>query len=268
MSFAILIPTREREEQRAWNFMYEAGLGDITHFVTDQKDIFRLQKEFPSANFIRTPKDLPKGIGHKRQWMVENVQKEIGARYVLMLDDDLQFYARKAEGDWHLRNATTTDLISMVTMIKDLLEIDGYPMVALSARQGNQHFENEIEFNKRTCTAYGVDIEFFLDQEIRFDRLGLMEDFDVTLQILRLGEKIPMVAKYAWGQRGSNRAGGCSLYRTPELQSECAERLAELHPGFVKVVEKKMKTGHADWKVRKDVRVQWKKAYESGLEEE
>ena len=56
--------------------------------------------------------------------------------------------------------------------------------------------------------------------------------------------------------------GGCSTYRTMELQGAAAEKLAAKHHPFVKVVIKKTKTawGGAE---RKDVIVQWKKAYQS-----
>ena len=64
-------------------------------------------------------------------------------------------------------------------------------------------------------------------------------------------------------QSGSNKDGGCSTYRTYEIQAAAAEKMARLWPDFVKVVEKKVK-GWGPMSIRKDIRVQWKKAYVSG----
>jgi len=261
----IFIPTRRREEQRTWKYLYEAGLNDMVRIVCDEDDRKRLEKQHPEMIFCVTPESVS-GIGHTRQWICEQGPVLTGARYVLMMDDDQQFYARKTEEDWHLRNATTTDIISMVTLMNELARDTDSPMIGLSARQGNQNYTEQIVYNKRIHNTYVIDTVAFAKNGVRFDRMPLMEDFDTALQFLRLGLKTTMVAKYAWGQRASNAAGGCSLYRTNDLQSQAAERLAALHPDFVKVVIKKPKTGWKNLEVRKDVRVQWKKAYESGLE--
>ena len=90
-----------------------------------------------------------------------------------------------------------------------------------------------------------------------------MEDFDVTLSLLELGYPNRITYKYAWGQGRSGDDGGCSLYRTSEMQKNAAIRLAEFHPRTVKVVNKRSKTkwGGLDSEVRVDVIVNWKKAF-------
>jgi hypothetical protein len=93
-----------------------------------------------------------------------------------------------------------------------------------------------------------------------------MEDFDLTLQLLRLGKPNRVFFEYCWNQRDSGATGGCSKYRTPEMQSDAAHRLAEMHQGFVKLVTKKSKDTSTSWKGMKervDVIVSWRKALES-----
>jgi hypothetical protein len=58
---------------------------------------------------------------------------------------------------------------------------------------------------------------------------------------------------------GSSADGGCSTYRTPELQAQAARLLAELHAPYVKVVEKETKTAWGGG-TRTDVMIQWKRA--------
>jgi hypothetical protein len=96
-----------------------------------------------------------------------------------------------------------------------------------------------------------------------FDRLKVMEDFDFTLTLLENGGRNAVTLDYVWNQTGSNQPGGCSDYRTAEVQAKAAKELAKLHPGVVKVVEKEVigKTSWGGMKTRTDVRIQWRKAY-------
>jgi hypothetical protein len=93
----------------------------------------------------------------------------------------------------------------------------------------------------------------------------MMEDYHVTLSLFERGEKNVVITDAAWDQcKGSGAPGGFSHYRTQETQAAAAEKLAELHPKTVKVVEKTPKTGSGGFAgTRKDVRVQWKKAYQT-----
>jgi hypothetical protein len=89
-----------------------------------------------------------------------------------------------------------------------------------------------------------------------------MEDFDVTLQLLRKGHRNAVLNQWAQDQGTSNAPGGCSTYRTPEVQAAGAYGLQKLHPDFVTVVDKETKQAWGGG-VRKDVRIAWKKALES-----
>ncbi len=144
---------------------------------------------------------------------------------------------------------------------------EGYALVGISARQGNNRQEDTRVFNTRMNNAYAMHCDTLRKNPIRWDRMPLMEDFDVTLQLLRLGYENAVLYEFAWNQSGgSSAAGGCSGYRTNEMQAQCAGRLKELHPDFVTVVTKKAKGGA--WKgmeERKDVRMQWKKALASAV---
>ena len=94
---------------------------------------------------------------------------------------------------------------------------------------------------------------------ITFGRLEVMEDFDVALRLLRAGHDNVILNNWANNQAGSGKEGGCSHFRTPELHAACASKLASLHPGFVKVVQKTTK-GAWGGGTRTDVNIAWKKA--------
>jgi hypothetical protein len=256
----ICIPTKGRLKQKTWKMLHAAGLGPITYFVCEPEDAARLRQQrasLPDAQFMECG---VQGIHRVRQWIVDNCQSP----YVMMLDDDMEFFRRKGDGDWHLKKCNSVDLRHMLLEVRTLLSIDGYPLVGISARQGNNRQEANVVFNTRMNNAYAMDVEILRHHGIRWDRLPLMEDFDVTLQLLRLGYDNAVLYEYAWNQNGgSNAQGGCSGYRTNAMQTMCAEKLKELHPEFVRIVTKKAKAGWKGMEERKDVVIQWKKALAS-----
>lgn len=197
------------------------------------------------------------GIGPTRQWIVENC----GGR-VLMLDDDLDFFVRRKDDHTKLIKASPADISRMLTAVHSAL--DRYAHVGIAVREGANRDTRPIIENTRLLRALAYRTDVMLKHKVRFDRSPVMEDFDVALQLLELGYPSACINGWAQDQPGSNTAGGCSTYRTSEVQAQGATTLAKLHPDFVTVVEKPpLKSGGWDGKPRLDVRIQWKKAFES-----
>lgn len=196
-----------------------------------------------------------RGIGAVRQWMIDNSPDK-----VLMLDDDLRFYKRRADDRKLLEKASDVDIAAMFAAIEETL--DEHPLVGVASREGaNRNIEKMIE-NTRVLRLLAYRSSELRERGIRFDRVPVMEDFDVALQLLRAGRKNVILNDYAHNQEGSGLSGGCSTYRTREVQSEAAHKLAQLHPGLVNVVTKVTKGAWGGGE-RQDVIVKWKKAYES-----
>ena len=210
--------------------------------------------------------DNLKGISQVREWVKSEAIKS-GWKKLFFCDDDMRFYVRKAPGDWHLRYMEPDEIPGMFDMLEEWLE--EFQHVGISARQGNNNNELGWDFCCRMCNFYGYNVEIFKEHpELSFATTQVMEDFQMCLELITRGWPNFMSYNYAWGQKSSNAPGGCSTYRNAQMQAEAAEYLAGRFPDFVKVVEKKPKTGWEGMEVRKDVRVQWKKAYSStGLED-
>lgn len=199
------------------------------------------------------------GIGNVRQFLCEQNQ-----RYILMLDDDQMFFQWKSSEDYHLVKCTDEQFIQLYHDIHKLL-MEGHPFVGIGSRQGNNnHFPQRIVENCRNCNSYGIDTEVLYDYDIKFNALPLMEDFHVQLSLLTNGFKTLCITDRVWNQYGSGAKGGCSTYRTKELQEQAAKGLKEAFSDFVKLVIKKNKTGWEGLENRTDVIVSWKKAYEYG----
>jgi hypothetical protein len=197
-----------------------------------------------------------KGIGATRAWILRQWKGD----KVMMLDDDMYFYRRKHMESPKLKRAKPKHLRKMFARVEELLE--DYPMVGLSARQGNNNVDHEFVTCTRAMNAYAFDVDVIL-KNVALGRVPVMEDFDITLQLLRAGYANAVLYKYCWNQVGSNASGGCSEYRTAEVQSKAAHKLKKLHPEFVTIVEKKAKTTWTGMQTRTDVRIAWQKAFRS-----
>lgn len=202
-------------------------------------------------------------IGKVRQFIVDRHDvKKLGPK-ILMLDDDLNFSKRRKDDPKKFEIVVPSDFTAMLKRIEKLL--DRFAHVSIRHRE-MAHEAEETEYCVRALRALAYDVKVLRENKVRFDRLTVMEDFDVTLRLLRLGFPNAVIADYVQNQRGSGNAGGCSTYRTLEVQAEGARMLAAAHPDFVKIVTKKTKGAWGGGE-RTDVKISWKKAYLSSERE-
>lgn len=200
------------------------------------------------------------GIGKVRQWIIDNSDGK-----VLMLDDDLDFFVRRLDDRTKLTKASPRDINNMLMACDAAL--DKYAHIGIATREGaNRNVEPIIE-NVRLLRALGYRADILKHLKVRFDRIPVMEDFDVALQLLERGHPSACINHWTQDQPGSNTEGGCSTYRTSEVQAQGAHGLSQRHPEFVTVIEKPpLKSGGWDGKPRTDVRIAWKKAYNHGVQ--
>lgn len=200
------------------------------------------------------------GIAATRQWVLDTATQP----YVCFLSDDIFFARRIAgltdKGNPKVDKCTPADMDAMFTTLLGWLRDEGFAHVGIG-RKNLIHTMQEVEEVTRMNDAYAYDVAQVQAVGARFDRQPLMEDYDMTLQLLRAGLPNRVTYHWCWDQRGSNQAGGCSDYRTAAMQAQCARQLAAAHPGLVTVVERTAKTGWDGMQERLDVRVAWKKAY-------
>lgn len=249
----IVIPSSGRPEK-------QVTLAQLPPILQDRTKLALYERELedyaacPGQRWVM-PKTVT-NIGEKRKYLMTACK----TRYLLMLDDDLTFAYRQAILHPKLTTLGPDDpeLLSMFNLWYHLIR--KYAHVSLSSRQGNHLVTVPYKELGRVCCAYMYDLKRVRESKVVPGRNPPMEDFDLTLQLLRAGLPNAMIYKYCCNQVGSNAQGGCSQMRTPEKQVIVANRLAALHPGFVKVVIRKTKS----WKgleTRTDVVVSWKKAY-------
>ena len=258
MKERIFIPTRGRiGNQLTYDFLTKDVIEKYDVTLVCPKDELRKHLML-GYNAISSPIE---GITKKRQIIMEYAQAMKIDR-VMMIDDDLDKWAIRIDNNhWKLRPAKKKEVEFIIRNIFDLL--DKYPLAGISERFGNNRlFPAIVKECTRQTQVHALDVKKFFEIGARFDRLDLMEDFDVTLWFLTHGYKNAKLVTCTADSFRQNK-GGCKIYRTNELQNKAARQLRNLYKDFVTLVTKKSKSGWEGMATRTDVRVQWAKAYES-----
>ncbi len=251
----IFIPTLNRVEQLTYRHL-PPKLRQQVIFISPER------MGIPDgAAWIPQPSHV-KGIGPTRQYILDYSLDCLEDPAVVMLDDDLRFATRREDDPSKFRDSTPEEVEDLFVQIERLLD-KGYAHVGVSTREGGNREIARMLYNTRLLRVLCYRSDILKQEGVRFDRIHLMEDFDVTLQLLRKGYTNVKINWIVHDQKGSNVTGGCSTYRTMEEQARAAYRLKELHPEFVDVVTKQTKTAWGGQE-RTDVRIQWKRAYNAG----
>lgn len=255
----IYIPSKGRVGKLPTLDNLSPELLERTKLVVDNEEYYDYSDYLLTVNdVLRLPKGLT-GIHNVRQWCIDNADTS----YIFLLDDDMTFFKR-LDGSVKLEKTSDEQLNEAFNTMLDWLEFE-FPLVGMSARQGNNHVDEPYREATRQMNFHGINVKEFKQLGLRFDGQAVMEDFHLVLTLLSKGIPNRVFYQYCWNQIGSGESGGCSTYRTWELQKECAEELAFKFPEFVTVVKKKTTSTWKEFGERYDVRVQWKKAYEQGL---
>lgn len=208
-------------------------------------------------NIVLCPK---KTIAAKRAWIIENCP----TKYLIMIDDDLQFYIRRDLEGWRLRYSDKgEDINIMFEAVYKSLKEDGYVHVGISDRSGNNHVKGLAAENTRMFgfLAYNRDVVL---KNVEFNRVKFHEDFDINLQLLYKG--YPNLVYYYFAKHdiaGFNSEGGVSTERTLENHNNSVRNFAEVNKGFCTVRTTKKKSQEDEFSERLELIIYWKRAFES-----
>lgn len=252
----LVIPTCGRwRNQPTLGALWEARL-PVTLVVQQEErsQYIWLREPYPECSIAVLPPHITT-IAPTRQWIMENVGS---SDHICMLDDDLTFYRRRTDDRTKLTDVLPDDLERAFDEMD--LKLSQFGHVGFAAREGANRITDPLVYNTRIMRVLGYDRGLLAGLGIRFDRLEVMEDFDVALQLLEKGIPNCLLNNYAHNQAGSGNVGGCSHFRTAALQAANAVKLQLLHPGVVSVVQKRTLAAWGGGE-RTDVRIQWKKAF-------
>ncbi len=202
-----------------------------------------------------------KGISATRDWIMEHAHRK-GFKRIVMLDDDLVMQRKRADGK--ISNLEPAEYEQAFKWLDTTLKTRAH--ASFGPRFLGYDLDVKEMVGKRMMYVLGYNVPEVRRAKGSFTRgmppMPVMEDFHMTLQLLKAG--LPNVLSLEWrvSPYASNYAGGCSTWRNLERINASAKRLAALHPGLVTLRPKKNWNGleGEQW----DVTVGWLKALKQG----
>lgn len=243
----IVIPTKGREgNQMTLSHLPESLRIHTTLFIPEGET-------HNHPKIYVEPRQMHKG--EKVQHMLDGF---FGRKFI-MCDDDLRFSSKALRED-RLHPASEEEIEKGFHKVWELL--DTHPIVGIHQRFMGHLCESSVVPCGRTFAAFGVNIDLLPSGIENLNSWMVCEDAVLQLSVLSKGGSTPVIGTLFWDQcGGSNASGGCSTYRTPEVQKEHVLRLKEKFPEFVTLKEKAPVSGWFAGAPRLDYILYVSKAY-------
>lgn len=258
----IVIPTRNRVGKQLTLDSLTVGLRAKTVLVCPESEVRRHTGRVDDSVELLAQPDENFTIAQKRKWIVEHFHRK-KVQKIIMLDDDLRFYCKRDDDPKLIRQAEKSDVDRWFGELFEVLSPE-IPHDSIHSRMGSQQWTHGWRTG-RAMYVLGYYLPIVAKRAV-FGRIETREDMDVTLQLLSAGYPNAVCTSFiseqraGWGGGVGNTIGGCDGQRTIKSSDADADRLAELHPGLVRVVEKQYRASVP----RKEVVCAWGNALRDG----
>lgn len=228
-----------------------------TYLVVQEHEYDEMVEKYPTANVWKLPSGT-EGLALTRAIIAQQWE---GERY-FCLDDDLKFVRLNPETLKANREITEQDFDDMIRMVEEKMD-EGYVHGGLAV---NNTPPSPEPFNY--CSRIYTNV-FYSEKlpvsEVTWyvDKKQCAQDFYVNLQLLTKGYQNVVFNHFRVDTAATNAKGGVETYRTIEWNNKWQDFIAESFPQFAETYEKVQASGPWAGKVKKALRIKWKKAYES-----
>jgi hypothetical protein len=199
--------------------------------VVRQDEAVSYRKHNPFANVLAMDKGV-NGLSATRQWILEHAKE----RFHVQLDDDITGFCFKPRSKVYggvRRIYKETPIIEAVRTMRSWIE-EGLAHVGMSERfMAARPSPRPYYENGRTGQFMMYDLRVLRKLNVRFDRVRLMQDLDMNLQLLRAGYPNRVLTKISYVAKPEDYAGGVASYRDDKLKEQMCKKLARLHKGIV-----------------------------------
>jgi hypothetical protein len=179
----------------------------------------------------------------------------------VILDDDLVFSQFSADG----KLITVRDPLRLDEMFVQMeYLLNDYALVGVHPRQNATENPKGYTLNSRIICMQGINRRKI--GQVKVDQFPILADVVLNCTLLARGQANAILTTFFQDHGPCQASGGCSVYRTPEMQRNAVEYLSKRFPGFVKVVERRPKVAKWMGDVRYDYTCQWKRLYAAGLD--
>lgn len=235
----IYIPSRGRADKVTTLQALPAGLRESCTIVVrhDEADLYKSKPEF-FGKVLVMPKDI-NGLSATRQWILEQADE----RFHAQLDDDITGFCFKPKSKIYggVRRIPSSNraINDAVKTLIDWISVQGIAHVGIAERfMAARPSERPYYENNRLGQFTIWDLKVLRKVGARFDRIKLMQDLDMNLQLLEAGYPSRVLTRVSYVAKPEQFKGGCSIYRTDDLKRKMCDKMARLHKG---IVESKVK---------------------------
>lgn len=196
-------------------------------------------KKYNKNELMIIPDELKgKGMGVIRNYILENSKGE----KLVMLDDDISSIGHFENG---VRiNLKEDEIYNFIENSFRMTEELGTKLWGVNLLEDPRSYRTFAPFSL-TNVILGPFMGIIKDKSIKFDeRLGLKEDYDYSIQVLRKYRKILRFNKYHYSCGHITMKGGCATYRTSEAERKQAKLFQKKWGSKIVKIERKTTAGN------------------------
>ena len=196
----------------------------------------------------------------KFQWLL-NGEGFMDWEKCVILDDDLVFSRKMTDG----KLVTVKDpeeLNELFDYMEQLLNV--YPLVGVHPRQMGQNAPQPFVKNGRIICMQGINRR--LVGKVKVDQFPILADVVLNCTLLSRGKENAIITTFFQDHGPCQAQGGCSIYRTSEMQTQAVEYIAHRFGPHARVVARNTKDKWLanEQGIRYDYTCQWKRLQAAG----
>lgn len=223
------------------------------------------------VNHIGQP-DFVTNYSQKFQWILDGFPLPDGnTRFMhdeekaVIIDDDLVFSRRQLiNGKPSLRTIEDSEEVGVLFDYMEEL-LNDTALVGVHPRQMGQNTSPPYENNGRIICIQGINRR--LIGKVKVDQFPILADVVLNCTLLSRGQSNKIITTHFQDHGPCQAPGGCSIYRTADMQRSAVEYIAGRWPDYARVVERRVKTNwlQNEEGVRYDYTCQWKRLHAAGV---
>lgn len=182
------------------------------------------------------PTSHSKGIAQARNYAIEFAEVK-GYDVVLCSDDDVSFAMLDETGHAHSLGTEPGAYNCIAKLLMASAFSGRYGITGIRGRL----FCNQPFVCQLPTRVVAINLALFKNLGLSYtfcEPFTVMEDYYVALKMLSLGVAWHIHKGFVCDDGGTAAPGGCSEFRTPEIQSRCARSLAAQFPDWVAPYQK------------------------------
>lgn len=176
------------------------------------------RRHYPDNPIWEVPDRVNGNMARVRNWIRDNCD----SRWLVMVDDDIRGFGYRENERPHLMEpeAVLHFIVNGFVMAEEL----GTILWGVNLEEAKQHYREYTPISFLAPILGPFTCHILGDKRVRYDeRLGLNEDYDFWLQVVRLYHKTLRFNKYHYLADHLTTPGGCAAWRTMDEERRQAE---------------------------------------------